>query len=166
MKLPNQGGFEPEPQMPPMPPVDDQMPMDGEGGADEMNPMPDDMGGTPEGDDPKKKIQQKAGKISKELADYQGDDKEELAKYVKGMVDKCADKIIDGDDEDEMPEDGQIPQDVTTETQMESVDHTERIVNEIVNELISDRGERHTGRDEKKVTNKGISKDNPFVSKR
>ena len=146
--------------MPPTQPMGDDM---GMGPDDSMGgQMPDDM----DVEDPKKKIQQKAGKISKELAEYQGQDKEEVAKYVKGMVDKAADKIIDGDDDGEMPEDGGMPQDVTTETQMEDVDRTESIVNEIVNDLMYDRGARGTKRDEKRITNKEISKDSPFVSER
>ena len=158
MKLPNQGGFEPEPQMPPMPPTppaNEEMPM-----GDDMGQMPDGMG---DDNDPKKKIQQKAGKITKELADYQGEDKEEVAKYVKGMVDKAADKIIDGDDG--MPED-MGGENFADETQMESLDRTNDIVNEIVNDLMYDRGARGTKRDEKKITNREIGNDSPFVSKR
>ena len=164
MKLPKQGGFEPDAQMPPMPPMGNDMPMPDEGGGDMMGQAPDGMGDEGE-DTPKKKLQQKAGKISKELSEYQGEDKEEVAKYVKGMVDKAADNIIDGDDsEAPMPDD--MGGDVTTDTQMESVDRTEEMVNEIINDLMYDRGARGTKRKEKKVTNREIGHDDPFVSGR
>ena len=151
-----------------MPPANGMPPMGPDDDGGDMPPMGpgsegDDMGGEPD-DSPKKKLQQKAGKISKELAEYQGEDREEVAKYVKGMVDKAADNIIDGDDE-EMPDDS-MPDDVATETQMESVNSTESIVNEIVNDLMYDRGARGTKRGEKKITNRDISDDNPFISRR
>ena len=148
-----------------MPPVDQGMPQEPPMG--DMPPADDEQ--MPEGpeDDPKKKIQQKAGKISNELSSYQGQDKVEVAKYVKGMIDKAADNIIDGDDSSEG---GEPPMDseptMGPEPQMESVDMTEDIVREIVNDVISKRGKRDTNRGEKKITNKKVSKKNPFLAER
>ena len=141
--------------MPQEPPMDDMPPADGD-------PMSDGLD-----EDPKKKIQQKAGKISNELSSYQGQDKVEVAKYVKGMIDKAADNIIDGDDPSD---DGESPmgpeQPMGPEPQMESVDMTEDIVREIVNDVITKRGKRDTNRGEKKVSNKKVSKRNPFLAER
>lgn len=160
--------MESDTQMPPMmPPEGNMMP---EPENDDMLEPDSNVEGGEDVDSPKKKLQQKAGKISKEIAEYQGDDKVEVAKYVKGMVDKAADNVIDGDDDTDEPMDmdnmDDMGPDVATEQQMESVDHTEDIVNEIVNDLMYDRGARGTKRKEHNITNKAISQDSPFVSGR
>lgn len=119
----------------------------------EVDPMSADMSDV-EGEDPKKDIQQKTGKMTNLLTNYQGDDKKELAKYVKGMVDKAADNIIDGDE----PEGGE-----EMAPQMESLD---RFVSEIVNDITNKRGDRNTKRGNKKITNDGVTRRSPFVANR
>lgn len=146
-----------QPQMPPMPEQPMQEPPMGPEGAPEEEPM---MGQEPEmGDDPKKELQKKAGRMSKELADYQGQDKVEVAKYVKGMVDKAADNVIDGDDgSDEFEGPEGAP--------MDDGGITEGIVREVISDIMKERGHRDTSRGEKKISNKAISTENPFVANR
>ena len=138
------------PPMPPTPPMGDPSQMD----APQEPEMP--MGDEGMENDPKKELQKKAGKITKDLSEYQGEDRVEVAKYVKGMVDKAADNIIDGDDDDVEADDFEAPQD----------NMTEGVVREIINDLAKERGFRGTNRGEKKITAKDASDDNPFVAKR
>ena len=95
-----------------------------------------------------------ANMIAAQVADYLSDkDKRSVIKKLQGNDE-------DGDDEvsDEMSPDEQ-PQAEEPMPQMES-----RIVREITDELLN--GRKGTKRDERFITNKEITKRNPFVSKR
>ena len=92
-----------------------------------------------------------ANMIAAQVADYLSDkDKRSVIKKLQGNGD---DDVSDG-----MSPDGQ-PQGEEPMPQMEN-----RIVKEITDELLN--GRKGTKRDEKFITNKDITKRNPFVSKR
>lgn len=159
--------------MPPAPPMGPEPPM---GGEEPMNPDEemdaDGEGGV--GSDVKKY----SGELSQALNTYNEEnpnDEEKLNKYAANMIaaqvanylsDKDKRSVIkklqgdDGDVDDGMSSDEQPQmQPEGPMPQMES-----RIVKEIADELLN--GRKPTKRDEKYVTNKKVTKHNPFVSNR
>ncbi len=91
-----------------------------------------------------------ANMIAAQVADYLSDkDKRSVIKKLQGNGD---DDVSDGMSSDEQPQEEPMPQ-------MEN-----RIVKEIADELLN--GRKGTKRDERFITNKDITKHNPFVSKR
>lgn len=93
-----------------------------------------------------------ANMIAAQVADYLSDkDKRSVIKKLQGNGDD--DEVSDGMSPDEQPQ-GEEPM-----PQMEN-----RIVREIADELLN--GRKGTKRDEKFITNKDVTKNNPFVSER
>ena len=145
-------------------------------------PEDGDMEGEPEGNgDPENgpgaDVKKYSGELSQALNTYNEEnpsDEEKINKYAVNMIaaqvadylsDKDKRSVIkklkgEGDDDvsDEMSSDEQ-PQGEEPMPQMES-----RIVREISDELLN--GRKGTKRDERFITNKEITKRNPFVSKR
>lgn len=159
---------------PPMPPMGGQDPMmGGEPPMDEPNgeePMGDSENG------PGSDVKKYSGELSQALNSYNEEnpsDEEKVNKYAINMIaaqvaDYLSDKdkrsvikklqgngddVADGMSSDEQPQ-AQEPM-----PQMES-----KIVGEIADELLN--GRKGIKRDEKFITNKDITKNNPFVSKR
>lgn len=164
-----------------MPPIDNQMPPIGE--PDDMGTL--DAGGeTPEGDmngnsegGVGNDVKKYSGELSQALNTYNEEnpsDEEKVNKYAINMIAaQVADYLSDKDkrsvikklkgQEDDMSSDEQQQNDnmggmpPMTES---------RLVDEIVNGILNDRGERNTKRNEKQITNNEVSKeDNPFVYK-
>lgn len=169
--------------MPPMPapPMDDPMmggpeapqePMDGGVPGDE--PDMEGADGQVEDKGVGSDVREYSGELSQALNDYNEEnpsDEEKLNKYAINMIaSQVADALSDkdkrqvikklrGNEEDLSNEEPQ------EEMPMESSTVEEDIVNEIVNDLITNN-KRGTKRDEKYVTNKDVTKRNPFVSGR
>ena len=164
-----------------MPPMDNQMPPIGE--PDDMGTL-DASGETPEGDmngnsegGAGNDVKKYSGELSQALNTYNEEnpsDEEKVNKYAINMIAaQVADYLSDKDkrsvikklkgQEDDMSSDEQQQNDnmggmpPMTES---------RLVDEIVNGILNDRGERNTKRNEKQITNNEVSKeDNPFVYK-
>lgn len=149
------------------------------------------MGGTPPMDEPQGEeppvdgeedsengpgsdVKKYSGELSQALNTYNEEnpnDEEKINKYAINMIAaQVANNLSDKDkrsvikklngDEDDMSSDEQPMQDEQEPMpQMEN-----RIVNEVVDELLN--GRKPTKRDEKNVTNKKVTKHNPFVSNR
>lgn len=169
--------------MPPMP----EPPMNGPMmGPDAQEPMD---GGVP-GDEPDMEgadeqdggdsgvgsdVREYSGELSQALNDYNEEnpsDEEKLNKYAINMIaSQVADALSDKDKRQVIKKLRGNEEDLSSEEQpqedmpMESTNVEEDVVNEIVNDLISNN-KRGTKRDEKYVTNKKITKRNPFVSGR
>ena len=159
-------GNEPMMGQPPMDAPDMEEPIDGENGDSENGPGAD--------------VKKYSGELSQALNSYNEEnpnDEEKINKYAANMIAaQVADYLSDkdkrsvikkiqgndeaGDDEisDEMSP-GEKPQAEEPMPQMES-----RIVKEIADELLN--GRKGTKRDERFITNKDVTKNNPFVSKR
>lgn len=159
-------GNEPMMGQPPMDAPDMEEPIDGENGDSENGPGAD--------------VKKYSGELSQALNSYNEEnpnDEEKINKYAANMIAaQVADYLSDkdkrsvikkiqgndeaGDDEisDEMSP-GEKPQAEEPMPQMES-----RIVKEIADELLN--GRKGTKRDERFITNKDVTKHNPFVSKR
>ena len=117
-------------------------------------------------------VKKYSGELSQALNTYNEEnpnDEGKLNKYAINMIAaQVANNLSDKDkrsvvkklrgDMDDMSSDEQ-PQPKQQEMQMES-----RVIDEISNELMNDR--KPIKRDEKKITNKMVSKRNPFVSNR
>ena len=163
--------------MPPMPPMDSQMPP--MGGPDDMG-TPDMGGEEPEGDmegdsegGAGSDVKKYSGELSQALNSYNEEnpsDEEKINKYAINMIAaQVADYLSDKDkrsvikklkgqeddmSSDEQPQGDEMPQDGG----MPPMDEN-RIVKEIVDDLVNGR---HTGRNEKKITNDEVSERNPF----
>ena len=171
--MPNTGGN--EISMPPMPMEPDAMqqsPMDAPEGEE---PMGGETGETDGENGPGKDVKKYSGELSQALNNYNEEmpnDEEKVNKYAINMIaaqvadylsDKDKRSVIkklqgNGDEDDSLASDEQ-PTLQEPMPQMES-----RIVKEIADELIN--GRKSTKRDEKTITNKEITKNNPFVSER
>lgn len=160
-------------EMPPMPPIDSQMP-----------PMeaPDDMGASYMGGEEAEgdleggvgsDVKKYSGELSQALNSYNEEnpsDDEKINKYAINMIAaQVADYLSDKDkrsvikklngqeddmSSDEQPQGNEMPQDGG----MLPMDEN-RIVREVVDDLVNGR---HTGRNEKKITNDEVSERNPF----
>lgn len=156
--------------MPPMPPMDGGMPMDALEGEDQMV-------GSEGGEDSENgsgaDVKKYSGELSQALNTYNEEnpsDEEKINKYAVNMIaaqvaDYLSDKDkrsvikkLQGNGDDEDVSDG-MSSDEQPMPQMEN-----RIIKEITDELLN--GRKPTKRDEKYVTNKKVTKRNPFVSNR
>ena len=158
-----------------------QDPMMGQGPTMGMPPMEEPQGGEPpvDGEEdsengPGSDVKKYSGELSQALNTYNEEnpnDEEKINKYAINMIAaQVANNLSDKDkrsvikklngDEDDMSSDEQPMQDEQEPMpQMEN-----RIVSEIADELLN--GRKPTKRDEKFVTNKKVTKHNPFVSNR
>lgn len=182
--MPNRGGDDAMPMMDnPMPPMGGQDPMGDMGGQMDMNqeePMGDDpMGGDAQGEDadgPGGDVRKYAGELSQALNDYNEEnpsDEGKLNKYAINMIAaQVADSLSDKDkrgvikklngNADDMSDDS-MPQDDVMNNGGNQMGLGESIVSEIVGELDK---ERRVKRNEKRITNKGVTRRNPFVGNR
>jgi hypothetical protein len=148
-----------------------------------------------EGNDPKKDIQKATGKLSQDLRTYndqQDKPDTELNKYVAGMIVKQAAKgmtdsdkksVINkmnstGDDSDEdmpmdddsmddgQPMDDNASQDKGKEMPMEGKRYIDRLVSEVIGDMLDSKRDRASDRKENRITNDKITKRNPFVANR
>ena len=169
----------PPPPMGGMPGGDPMMggepPMDGADGEDPM-------GGSEGDEDPENgpgaDVKKYSGELSQALNTYNEEnpsDEEKINKYAANMIaaqvaDYLSDKDkrsvikkLQGNGDDEDASDGMSPdEDPNGEEPMPQMEN--RIVREIADELLN--GRKGTKRDERFITNKEITKHNPFVSKR
>ena len=119
----------------------------------------------------KKEIQKNIGKACDDFRNYQGQDKEELSKWVEGMLDSILDDADNSGTNDEEGNDNEtIPDDMSNEPtpQVESVIFTKGQLNNI-NEMIgigNDEEEKKEQRkNEKKVkANNNTPFDNPKLN--
>lgn len=84
----------------------------------QMPPMEEPMPEMPQENDPskeKKDIQKEIGSACQKFRDYQGEDKEELSKWIEGMLDSLNDSEGDGEQPEEMPE--EMPAEAPAEEQ-------------------------------------------------
>ena len=162
--------------MPPMdmPPMGPEAAMPHMGGMDSQNGMDDFQNEVQDDDEngPGSDVKKYSGELSQALNTYNEEnpnDEGKLNKYAINMIAaQVANNLSDKDkrsvvkklrgDMDDMSNDEQ-PQPKQQEMPMES-----RVIDEISNELMNDR--KPIKRDEKKITNKMVSKRNPFVSNR
>ena len=162
--------------MPPMgmPPMGPEEAMPQMGGMDSQNGMDDFQNEVQDDDEngPGSDVKKYSGELSQALNTYNEEnpnDEGKLNKYAINMIAaQVANNLSDKDkrsvvkklrgDMDDMSSDEQ-PQPKQQEMPMES-----RVIDEISNELMNDR--KPIKRDEKKITNKMVSKRNPFVSNR
>lgn len=162
--------------MPPMdmPPMGPEAAMPQMGGMDSQNGMDDFQNEVQDDDEngPGSDVKKYSGELSQALNTYNEEnpnDEGKLNKYAINMIAaQVANNLSDKDkrsvvkklrgDMDDMSNDEQ-PQPKQQEMPMES-----RVIDEISNELMNDR--KPIKRDEKKITNKMVSKRNPFVSNR
>lgn len=138
---------------------------------------PDD-GGNPD----KKEIQKLAGELSQALGVYNKSQKEpdtELNKYVGGMINKQIGKALDASDRNSIakklepegePQEPEAGEEETTEelppmkeSRQSGIDN---LVNEIVNNILSQEKNKTVSRKDAKIQNKHVTQDNPFISKR
>ena len=161
--------------MPPMdmPPMGPEAAMPPMGGMDSQNGMDDSQNEVQDDDEngPGSDVKKYSGELSQALNTYNEEnpnDEGKLNKYAINMIAaQVANNLSDKDkrsvvkklrgDMDDMSSDEQ-PQPKQQEMPME------RVIDEISNELMNDR--KPIKRDEKKITNKMVSKRNPFVSNR
>lgn len=142
--------------------------MDMNAGADPGMDMG--MGGEPNADRQKKEIQKNIGKACDDFRNYQGQDKEELTKWVEGMLDSILDDSDSAGISDE--EGGEpMPDDMGGEPtpQVESVIFTKGQLNKI-NEMIGvgneeDKDEQPNNEKKQKVKNNNTPFDNPKLNK-
>lgn len=162
--------------MPPMdmPPMGPEAAMPPMGGMDSQNGMDDSQNEVQDDDEngPGSDVKKYSGELSQALNTYNEEnpnDEGKLNKYAINMIAaQVANNLSDKDkrsvvkklrgDMDDMSSD-EHPQPKQQEMPMES-----RVIDEISNELMNDR--KPIKRDEKKITNKMVSKRNPFVSNR
>lgn len=162
--------------MPPMdmPPMGPESAMPQMGGMDSQNGMDDFQNEVQDDNEngPGSDVKKYSGELSQALNTYNEEnpnDEGKLNKYAINMIAaQVANNLSDKDkrsvvkklrgDMDDMSNDEQ-PQPKQQEMPMES-----RVIDEISNELMNDR--KPIKRDEKKITNKMVSKRNPFVSNR
>ena len=157
-----------------MPPPPTQMPIE-PAPMNEQPPMDDSLENQEQlGDDsengPGADVKKYSGELSQALNTYNDEnpsDDEKINKYAINMIAaQVADYLSDKDKrsvikkiQGENDTDDGMSSDEQPMPQMES-----RIVKEISDELLN--GRKGTKRDERKITNDDISKNNPFVSKR
>lgn len=159
------------PNMPQTPPMqqDSSMPndMNNDEGFDEMGDESEDEM------NPKKSLQQLAGKLSQELRNYNNDQEqpdEDLNKYVAGMVIPQATKAMTDKGKKEVINkikkgitDEEIDDtDVEDETNGMDNMQMESILHEIINNILDDSDKKST----QKVSNKTLPKKSPFRSNR
>lgn len=189
-----EGGMDSMPMPPPnmpmdgaasqgMPPMGDNQQMNGQ--------MP--MGNEDEDadNDPKKEIQKLSGELSQQLNNYNSEQQNpdvDLNKYVGGMIIKqiakgltdkdkkeIAKKLNSGDFSDEDNLDDEMPSDENPQQQepqqpqpqMESkYRKVNKLVDEIMGNILNDDKPDEEDRYEKKITNKEIGTRSPFISRR
>ena len=166
-----------------MPPMGED-PMGGMNGQMDMGqdePMGDmtqdgPMGGEENSEGPGEDIRKYAGELSQALNDYNEEnpsDEGKLNKYAINMIAaQVADSLSDKDrrnvikklkgNADDMSDDS-MPQNGNMGGGEDQMNLGESLVSEIVNDLT---GERMVKRNEKRVTNKDVTRKNPFVSRR
>lgn len=160
--------------IPPMPMEPDPMqqpPMDG---PEVDNTMGDEVEGNDGENGPGSDVKKYSGELSQALNTYNEEtpnDEEKVNKYAINMIaaqvaDYLSDKDkrnvikkLQGQDDDDSLASDEQPTPNEQIPQMES-----RIVKEIADELLN--GRKSAKRDEKKITNKEVTKSNPFVSER
>ena len=135
-------------------------------------------------DTSKKEIQKLSGELSQKLNTYNSSQQtpdSDLNKYVAGMIIKQASKGLDDEDKDDIinkiesnsdDEKDTIPNDNEdapesdgeVENQMESrIPEVKKLVDEIMNNILSTDKEDNNEKYEKKITNRHVSNNSPFV---
>ena len=129
-------------------PMMDQMPQEDMGEMDGMNQQPMDVNYEKE----KKEIQKNIGKGCADFRNYQGNDKEELGKWISGMLDS-----LDGTDNDTVDLDNEegAPENQTQQEgmPMESVIVKKKTVNEVLNDTSVEEDEPKVSKIRNKVNN-------------